>query len=337
MSAADREPERPAAPEPELLRRAAVSVGGPDNPAAPDETRWETLRRIERPRSTLFLLRAHGGDGVQTDAYYKVSHPPPYAGERRERWVATVRAGLARSIELERRLAALVAGEDIGFARALAVDPDALAVVTLAVTGEAMGKVWRHALTRGARARAVEPLILAGRAARLIEQCTTAPVEPEGPSQSAVIDRRLARVDSILPPSTMQRLERRMVELESEMMSEPTPMVYCHGDFSSSNLLVDGDRIGLIDFTWPLRQRGFDLAHFAFRLEYDTAIPPALTAPLVDALIDGYGDPDVTRRPGYRFVRLSKLLKVLEDQASWWGRRAGRARRARAEIEADLG
>lgn len=334
MSAAAWEPERPAAPDPDLLRRAAASLAGPNGSFDPDGTSWEILGRIERPRSTLFLLRAHGVDlAVHTDAYYKVSHPPPYEGERRERWVATVRSGLVRSIELEQRLAALVAGEGITFARALAVDPDALAVVTLAVTGEAMGKAWRHALTRPARARAVEPLILAGRAARLIEQCTTDLVEPEGPSQSAVIDRRLARVDSILPPSTMQRLERRMAELESEMVGEPLPMVYCHGDFSSSNLLLDGDRIGLIDFTWPLRQRGFDLAHFAFRLEYDTAIPAALTAPLVAALVEGYGNPDVTGQPGYRFVRLSKLLKVLEDQRSW----SGRGRRARAEIEAEVG
>jgi len=337
MSAAAWEPERPAAPDPGLLRTAAASLAGSDGSADRDETRWEILRRIERPRSSLFLLRAHGPGGMQADAYYKISHPPPYASERRERWVATVRSGLARSMELERRLAVLVEGEDIGFARALAVDPDALAVVTLAVTGEAMGKVWRHALTRGARARVAEPLILAGRAARLIEQCTTDPIEPEGPSQSAVIDRRLARVDSILPPSTMQKLERRMVELESEMMNGPMPMVYCHGDFSSSNLLIDGDRIGLIDFTWPLRQRGFDLAHFAFRVEYDTAIPAGLTAPLVDALVEGYGDPKALERPGYRFVRLSKLLKVVEDGGkSWWGSRHGRARRARAEIEASL-
>ncbi|HEX6147195.1 MAG TPA: phosphotransferase [Acidimicrobiia bacterium] len=333
MSAAAWEPERPAAPDPDLLRRAAASLDGPDGSLDSEATRWEILGRIERPRSTLFLLRAHRVEAAApTDAYYKVSHPPPYTGERRERWVATVRSGLIRSMELEQRLAALVAGEGITFARALAVDPDVLAVVTLAVAGEAMGKVWRHALTREARAGAVGPLILAGRAARLIEQCTTDPVEPEGPSQSAV-DRRLARVDSILPPATMQRLERRMAELESGMMDEPLPMVYCHGDFSSTNLLLDGDRIGLIDFTWPLRQRGFDLAHFAFRIEYDTAIPPAMTAPLLAALIEGYGDPDVTGRPGYRFVRLSKLLKVLEDQRSW----SSRGRRARAEIEAEVG
>jgi aminoglycoside phosphotransferase len=333
MDAAAAEPLRPAEPDTRLLRAAAASLAGSSDEDGRPETRWVVLRRIERPRSTLFQLRAHTPDGEHADAYYKVSRPPPYASERRERWVTTVRAGLARSMELERRLAGLVEGENIVFARALAVDPDALAVVTLAVPGEAMGKVWRHSLTRGARANAIEPLTLAGRAARLIEQCSTDPIEADTDTQTAAIERRLARVNAILPAATMRRLERRLAELETEMTRSPMPMVYCHGDFSSSNLLLDGDRIGLIDFTWPLRQRGFDLAHFAFRIEYDTAVPPALTAPLLAALVEGYGDPDVTRQPGYRFVRLSKLLKVLEDRRSWSRRR----RRARAEIEAEVG
>jgi hypothetical protein len=77
-----------------------------------------------------------------------------------------------RSMDLERRLAGLLEGEGITFARALAVDPGTLTVVTLAVPGQALGKVWRFALPGPTRARTVQLLTVAGRAARLIEECT---------------------------------------------------------------------------------------------------------------------------------------------------------------------
>jgi tRNA A-37 threonylcarbamoyl transferase component Bud32 len=110
-------------------------------------------------------------------------------------------------------------------------------------------------------------------------------------------------------------------------------MVYCHGDLSGSNVLIDRGNFGLIDFTWPLRHRGFDLAHFAFRLEYDSAVPAALTSPLVESFLSGYDDSAATEQPGYKFVRISKLLKVIESKGP---RLMGRKRRARAEITSYL-
>jgi aminoglycoside phosphotransferase len=124
-----------------------------------------------------------------------------------------------------------------------------------------------------------------------------------------------------------------MVDLTDEMSRSDRAMVYCHGDLSGSNVLVDGRRVGIIDFTWPLRQRGFDLAHFAFRIEYDSPVTASLTSPLRDALLSGYGDPAATEQPGYKFVRLSKLLKVVEETGP---RAMTRRGRAQAEIESYL-
>jgi hypothetical protein len=236
-------------------------------------------------------------------------------------------------MELENRLARLVEGEGITFSRALAVDPGSLTVVTLAVPGDPYGKVWRHLIPGARRAAALETLRLVGRAARLIEDCSVDPIPVDQTSQRAAIDRRLQRVREVLSGPTLQGIEALMVDLTEEMSLSDRAMVYCHGDLSGSNVLVDGRRVGIIDFTWPLRQRGFDLAHFAFRIEYDSPVPASLTSPLRDALLSGYGDPAAIEQPGYKFVRLSKLLKVVEETGP---RAMTRRGRAQAEIESYL-
>jgi hypothetical protein len=319
--------DRPTEPDTAVLIEAAEALG------TVGVLRWEVEERIERPRSTLFRIRASRPAGPPIEAYYKVSRPPPYEGERLERWVATVRSGLARSMELETRLASLVEGEGITFSRALAVDPGSMTVVTLAVRGDPFGKVWRHLVPGARRGAAIESLRLVGRAARLIEECSVDPIPIDERSQRAAIDRRLRRVRDVLPGPTLQGIERVMDDLTEDMSKSDRAMVYCHGDLSGSNVLVDGWRLGIIDFTWPLRQRGFDLAHFAFRIEYDSAVPAALTSPLGEALLSGYGEPAVTEQPGYKFVRLSKLLKVVEETGPMLMTRRGRAR---AEIESYL-
>jgi aminoglycoside phosphotransferase len=323
-------------PDPSVLASAVESLRNLTILAEDVDVAWQIRLRSERPRSTVFQVAALPSSGPAVDVFYKVANPPPYGHERRERWERVVRGGLARSPDLERRLATLLEGEDITFARALAVDPDTLTVVTLAVPGEALGKVWRRALPSRTRARTLEILTVAGRAAHLIEECTVEAIE-EDPSLSLVIERRLARVRDVLAPSTIEGLGRLLTDLADEMTKTARPMVYCHGDFSSSNVLIEDGRVGLIDFTWPLRQRGFDLAHFAFRLEYDTAAPALFTAPMTEALLEGYGDPGVVEQPGYRFVRLSKLLKVIEESRGGplW-KLSGRRQRAMTEIESSL-
>ncbi|MGH8872430.1 MAG: phosphotransferase [Acidimicrobiia bacterium] len=334
MSSADTEPDRVVAPDPRLLAEAAFSVARILDVDDGKDIRWVVGEGLHRPRSVIFPLRAEHPSGRSLAAFFKRSYPPPYAEERRRRWEATVRDGLVRSMDLESRLFELVEDEGITFSRALATDPATLSVVTLGVPGQPMGKVWRHIITPGARGDADRILRLSGRAARLIEQCSPEGIVAGAGAQVDAIDRRVARVRGVMPDSTLEAVERRMAELHRELDSSPKAMVYSHGDFSTTNILVDEGRIGLIDFTWPVRQRGFDLAHFAFRLEYDTAAPARMTSSLILALIEGYGDPEVTLQPGWRFVRLSKLLKVVEDgKRSALGKGSGRTRRALAEIE----
>ena len=295
-------------------------------------TGWEVGERINRRSSTLFRLRAKTASGDMARAYYKAYIPPPYPEERLRRWIETIGGGLERCMRLEERLAGLVGEGGIVFSRAVAVDPANLITVTMEVPGEPFAKPWRHMAPGARRRRAVGWLSLVGRAAELIERCS----EPETaidlaePMRDAAVERRIDRARASLGSQLADHVESRMIELDRASMSEPSPVVYAHGDLSPTNILI-GDGLGLIDFTWPAKVRGFDLAHLAFRLEYDTPAPASMTRPLVEALLAGYGDEHVTGKPGWRLIRLTKLLKIVDETGR---RRDGRRRRALAEIEA---
>lgn len=319
--------ERPAAPDENLLTDAAKSL---EEHYGFDTQQWEVSDRIDRPSSSLFRLRALSADGAM-GAYYKRSVPPPYRAERRQRWIDNIRSGLERSVELEARLAELVADEGIVFSRTLSVDPIDLAIVTLEVPGQPFGKPWRHILGSDRRGWAAEWLHRVGRAANLIEQCTVGRIEVEESQREAAIDRRIDRVGEVLTPDSAKRLRSRMEELDRLAHRGARATIYAHGDLSPTNILT-GDQLGLIDFTWPIKVRGFDIAHLAFRLEYDTIAPPSWTAMLTRSLMEGYGAPDLTEQPGWHLTRLVKLLKIVTD-ARMSSRLSGRTRRAIYEIE----
>jgi hypothetical protein len=296
----------------------------------PSDVEWSVLGRIDRRGSTLFHLETGAGRESRVGVYYKVLIPPPFEPDHLEGWLRTTKAGLERSTRLEKRLADLTSDDGLVFSRALATDPDTLTSVVLEVEGEPFGKPWRHLLGRRRKVAAMW-LSRVGRVARLIEQCSDDEDEVVigDEERAAAIDRRLTRVRSTFTSAQMARLETRMIELDRLSMSVPRPAAYVHGDLSSTNILI-GDHLGLIDFTWPAMVRGFDVAHLAFRLEYDTAAPPRLTKHLTDALLDGYGVPDLGSQPSWRLHRFVRLLKFVQGFDPP-GR--GRVRRAFTEIE----
>ena len=326
---------RPEAPDPALLDRATEKAGLILGWGESEAVSWRVVDTIERPRSTIFRLVAAGRGA---EIYYKVSHSPIDSSPRRERWESTHSEGLSRTPALDEKLAGLTAGEDITFSRALAVDPETLTLVTLGVAGSPVGKVSRHFVTRARRDRLVAAFQLAGRAARLIEDCAPPGIEADREIFAKAIERRTERAGAVLPASTVEALRQRMVALDDEVLAQPGAMVYAHGDFSSSNILLRPDGIGLIDFTWSPRLRGFDVAHLAFRVAYETGASATRTDTLVAALLDGYGDPGLADRPNWWAVRLPRLLKLVElGSGSGRSRHRRGAERARSEIEGLLG
>ena len=143
----------------------------------------------------------------------------------------------------------------------------------------------------------------------------------------------MARARQLLPKDLAQRLSDLLVSLDHTARENPDPYVLVHGDLNGSNILVRPGGIGLIDFAWLPRLRGYDVAHFAFRLEYDRGSPAVFAQDLVDSLLKGYGDPELREGATWRFLRLSKLLRAVERSArSRLGRRS--SSRALAEIRA---
>jgi hypothetical protein len=55
--------------------------------------------------------------------------------------------------------------------------------------------------------------------------------------------------------------------LELEGASDPAPLVFCHGDFAHGNVLIDGDKVGIIDFDKAgSAEPAFDMAYFLTHL-----------------------------------------------------------------------
>ncbi len=331
------EPARPTAPDPKLLAEVARAAGGIVGWPSGTEVEWEVGERVDRRRSSLFLIRAVDPPGTPVDAYYKVLHLPIRDPARLHRWEKEAAEGLSRTRMLDQELARLVAGHPITFSQTLVVEPSSLTHVTLGVEGEAFGKAWRHTVTRARRQRILENLRLIGRAAALIEQCSPEPVEVDDSDVQRSIDKRLTRMRRALAEPTLTALARRMEELDPVTLNKPGGLIYVHGDFSSSNVLIRQGGIGLIDFSWTPELRGYDVARFAFRVEYDTVTSHSWADASVSALLEGYGDPDLRQSPNWLALRVPWLLKIVElGRETRFDRYSVRARRAMKEIESIL-
>jgi hypothetical protein len=268
--------------------------------------------------------------------FYKVLFPAPIDLESPKRWEQAVAEGLARTEGLDGELARRLDGEPITFSQTLLVDIPSSTHITLGVEGEPFGKAWRHALGGARKRRALESLGLAGRAAALIEECTTTPPEVGRQEFDRITEKTRRRLGRAMPDVMAGKVASRLEELEAETFGKGD-FVYAHGDVSSTNLLVREGAIGLIDFAWAPRLRGFDVARFAYRLEYDTVTTRAWADAAVNALLNGYGDPDFNRSPSWLALRVPWLLKIIAlGKNSRLDRHNQRARRAMAEIESIL-
>jgi tRNA A-37 threonylcarbamoyl transferase component Bud32 len=109
-----------------------------------------------------------------------------------------------------------------------------------------------------------------------------------------------------------------------------------HGDLSPGNVIIMKEGTGLIDFMWIPQFRGFDLSRFIHRLRYTTTSYRPWTSALTGAALEGYGDPDATTKPGWRFSEIQRLLATVQrlERKGEGGRRS--AGRALAEIRAGL-
>jgi Phosphotransferase enzyme family len=307
---------RPEAPDPALLVEAGESLAGAHLDGPAESIRWDVEERMERPRSTVFRLLATSRSGSSASAFYKEEQPS------RGLPADFVRAGLARTKELTARLAAVSVPRGIRPAPVLAVDPQRLISVCLAVEGSSPpGPVW-GSMVPGRWRHLLDCYRRVGEAVRLIEglrvQDSDQIHDPRWVWEGAVDGAA-----SYLTDEQMVALRRNLRDLVEELVAEGD-VVYTHGDLSPSNVLAADDHIGIIDFHWTPRYRGYDLAVMAYRLEYAGLVPIGRSAALVDALVEGYGDRDIRRSAGWRYYLLIRQLGLAARgaRASWRSRRA---------------
>lgn len=293
-----------------------------------------TETRIERGRSTVFPLTADGRPGVV--AYYKEMASSSETDSENARVRAQrTRDGLARAVELERRLADLIGDEPISFSRSLAVDPERLISVTLAVAGDPFGATWRHLTTPGRSRVAQQWMRITGKAARLIEECTIVDLQDSDEDAGPRTGSRMKRLAEVIGPKQAASVGELLRTLREAVFNGPSPMVYAHGDLSSSNILI-AERLGLIDFGWVPRVRGYDISKLAFRIEYGTALPRWAVESLVDGLLEGFGDEGLAASPVWAYHRLWMASKVVADNRQRQRRRVARARREIEEMLAGV-
>ena len=322
---------RPSAPDPDILREAKRSLYRLSGGSPTGGPAWEIGERIDRKSSSVFPLRLRE-TGSKVDAYYKEALVKvAETDELSARILNAERAGLARRLEVEERFADSLVGEDITFSRTLAVDPARMISVTKAVPGRPFGRPLFHLVPPGRRRRAHKLIERTGRAARLIESAQGAWVDPDEHLDAARVERRLRVIEPVLDPVLYTRLTDTIEQLYADIKASDEPIALAHGDLSSSNLLVDGG-LGLIDFSWIPRIRGYDVANFAFRLEFHDLMPVSLKATFRESLLTGYGDPLLEQSPHWRYLRLASLIKKIHSGGGAKGKKRLLMERAFVEI-----
>jgi len=286
------------------------------------------LRRVHDGRdSTVALLIVPNGSAPGEVAFkvhkaFAGQSAPPADRARRE-------------LEVLRRLHGAFAGESgMGVPRPLLVADDAVimeACAGIPLDGMAREVRWRDA--RASRTTLGPSVNRAGAWLRVFQRATTR-AQPAADR----LDRLLtaARADLRACPdagvrAAVKELERRIDDVAREARPALGPVVGRHGDFRPGNVLVDEDRVRVIDF------EGFgeglpaeDVADFLLQLELLHGWPGLARAAacLRAAFLEGYGRDRLDPRL-YRLCRLASAIRELRRSAerdhgwpSRWHRRA---------------
>jgi len=278
--------------------------------------------------SSVFELEARLPEGTSTTVYYK-THSEPETSDSDEllRRRGLLIESLRRSRALTEEFNRIGAEHGVQAATVLACDPARLAVVTLGMVGRPLDSVFRETRSEAARLGALDAARRVGLACRLIDTLSDSLAPPKGDSMRRFVDHYLQRYP--LPEKLEQtRLSERLNALLELAMAAPRPLAFCHGDLQQDNVLVGNESIGLIDFRWAPRTRGFDITQTALRIEYRSSIRRLWQQRLAEELVAGYGDPKIRDTPGWVLVEMAFLMRTMHMKRR--NRVAGRMNRARA-------
>jgi hypothetical protein len=270
--------------------------------------------RIQRAVSTLFLLQWKDAQGGTCSAYYKVLRPPRDVPTW---WIQETRAYLQRASLLDQRLASL--GDDgmVRAARVLAVDADRSTIVALAMPGTPLTDHLRNAWRTGRRSALEDVYFGLGRFTRRVENCMLPDEVPQVGARPAILLERLRQVQTILSDdlTSVEWLLERLFEEAASVDG----LVVSHSDLNPKNILIHGKDVGVIDFGWIPRFPGHDVAFLACRSKYVLQVPTPWMGGLTEALLAGYGEPDLSSKPQWAAAKVEALLRVIVQQRNQTG------------------
>lgn len=103
-------------------------------------------------------------------------------------------------------------------------------------------------------------------------------------------------------PIDYDELLPRIETLERLLASTPMPLVPCHNDLASENMIDDGERVWLVDFEFAaMNEASFDLANMA--------LSSALSSDAIRTLTTAYGD-SATTPAAQSFARVRAWLLI---------------------------
>ncbi len=281
--------------------------------------RAEVVSTERRPDSTIHVIRLATGNSAHR-FYLKTLHSTPATRWSRLRAITAEYSLLA---QLQERFAPIT---HLGVVHAIACFPDELSLLTEEFPGRTLDAVLAGAWMPKSRRwldRAAHLCWLTGEWLGHF-QSFTAPSRPSMFDLSELFIYCNERLGIILgsarggldtPTATLIR--RRLRELGRAVSSSELEAVGRHNDFRPENILTDGQRVALLDFTgFTYGPRLCDFMKFWMKLEDLTArpfLPGRATAALQQAFLQGYGAMVDPRSPLAQLLRVANVLDKLSE------------------------
>lgn len=287
-----------------------------EKPALFDGGEPLVLAREHRATSQVLRLRL-GADARAPEAFLKLTHAPPRERER-ERLVRRMRA----DFQQQRRAFEAMPEGAYGVARPVGCDPESLFALTEAARGEMLDSA-----LRGGRAGAAV-LRRVGAWVRTFHESLRSEGRVSLAEIRRYVDVRLHRAlehGGAFGAEQRRRVLARFDEIAAQVASSDLGAVPIHGDLSLENVIVDGERVTVIDFDVDAGTSGaryHDLAYLYVCLER-LKVKPWIrgVAALQRALLEGFEPGLSPSRPLFRLMLLQHVACRLAEgsgQRSPW-------------------
>ncbi len=211
--------------------------------------------------------------------------------------------------------------------------PDLLTIVTREAKGEPFSRLLARTArpwSRGDYVQGVRAAESIGSWLRTYQQVASEPHQLALSDLRAYVDTRLTRLERERAGGfTSARRQQMLAEFDacgSRLDDRDLQAVPVHADFCPENILVQPGAISVIDFAMAKHGlRHLDLSHLLIHVAFRRGVwwKPAAMAAVRDALLRGYGEPDVTESPGFRLAVILHVAALMAD-------RLNRASRLRA-------